>query len=217
MLDAAAAGMDYRREPIECFGSDLSGSPEETNAELLERFAGSLATARANSIEIAGRFKLTESELRVLRYLPTRLTRSEIARQLLVTVNTVNTHVRNIYSKLDAQCRTEAVERAMQLRLLVHPIWMRRNHHAWADNGRVHRHEPKLYSIRVSGHLGAMSLAAFPEMVSQQRGCDCVLTGLLGDRSALFGVLAQIEALGLDLIEVRRLVPRLPESADKKG
>lgn len=81
----------------------------------------------------------------------------------------------------------------------------------------MHSHEPKLYSIRVSGHLGAMSLAAFPEMVSRQHDCDCVLTGLLRDRSALFGVLAQIEALGLDLLEVRQLVPQLPETSDKKG
>lgn len=74
-------------------------------------------------------------------------------------------------------------------------------------------HEPKLYSIRVKGHLGATSLAAFPEMVSQQRGEDCVLTGLLSDSSALFGVLTQIETLGLELIEIRRLVPN-PESAE---
>ena len=74
-------------------------------------------------------------------------------------------------------------------------------------------HEPKLYSIRVKGHLGATSLAAFPEMVSQQRGADCVLTGLLPDCSALFGILTQIEALGLELIEIRRLLPN-PESAE---
>ena len=45
---------------------------------------------------------------------------------------------------------------------------------------------------------------------------DCVLTGVLADRSALFGILAQIEALGLELIEIRRLVPN-PEQADRKG
>jgi hypothetical protein len=42
---------------------------------------------------------------------------------------------------------------------------------------------------------------------------DCVLTGLLPDRSALFGILTQIEALGLELIEIRRLVPNT-ESAE---
>jgi len=44
-------------------------------------------------------------------------------------------------------------------------------------------------------------------MASQQQGADTVLTGLLPDRSALYGVLAEIEALGLDLIELRKLVP----------
>jgi nicotinamidase-related amidase len=73
----------------------------------------------------------------------------------------------------------------------------------------------KLYSIRVKGHLGATSLAAFPEMVSQHRGADCVLTGLLPDHSALFGILAEIEALGLELVEIRRLVPN-PEQAERK-
>jgi hypothetical protein len=71
----------------------------------------------------------------------------------------------------------------------------------------------KLYSLRIKGHLGVNCLAAFPEMVSQRCGNDSVLTGVLPDQSALFGVLAQIEALGLDLIEVRRLVPR-PESPE---
>lgn len=43
-------------------------------------------------------------------------------------------------------------------------------------------------------------------MVSQVKGDDILLTGVL-DRSALYGVLAEIEALGLDLVELRRLVP----------
>ena len=73
---------------------------------------------------------------------------------------------------------------------------------------------PKLYQIQVRGHLGAISLAAFPEMGTQQRGADCVLTGLLADRSALFGILAEIEALGLELVEIRRLVPR-PEPEEE--
>ncbi|HEY2476169.1 MAG TPA: LuxR C-terminal-related transcriptional regulator [Candidatus Cybelea sp.] len=64
--------------------------------------------------------ELSATELRVLRYLPTNLSRSDIARELYVSVNTVNTHVRNIYSKLGAASRTEAVERARQLRLLAH-------------------------------------------------------------------------------------------------
>jgi LuxR family transcriptional regulator, maltose regulon positive regulatory protein len=64
--------------------------------------------------------ELSPTELRVLRYLPTNLSRPDIARELRVSVNTVNTHMRNIYSKLGAGNRTEAVERARGLRLLAH-------------------------------------------------------------------------------------------------
>ena len=63
---------------------------------------------------------------------------------------------------------------------------------------------PARYTIRIHGHLGAAVLLAFPAMVPQRHGADTVLTGLL-DRSALYGVLAEIEALGLDLLEIRQL------------
>jgi LuxR family transcriptional regulator, maltose regulon positive regulatory protein len=62
--------------------------------------------------------ELSPSELRVLRYLPTNLTRPDIARELYVSINTVNTHIRNIYSKLGARDRSSAVQRARELRLL---------------------------------------------------------------------------------------------------
>jgi len=58
------------------------------------------------------------SELRVLRLLPTNLTRPEIARELDVSINTVNTHIRSIYSKLGARDRSSAVRRARELRML---------------------------------------------------------------------------------------------------
>jgi LuxR family maltose regulon positive regulatory protein len=61
---------------------------------------------------------LSPTELRVLRYLPTNLSRPEIARELSISVNTVNTHVRNIYAKLQARDRSSAVHRARELRLL---------------------------------------------------------------------------------------------------
>ena len=69
---------------------------------------------------------------------------------------------------------------------------------------------PALYVIRINGHLGATMLSAFPALVSHLHGTETVLTGLL-DRSALYGVLAEIEALGLDLLEVRQL------STDRKS
>ena len=67
---------------------------------------------------------------------------------------------------------------------------------------------PGLYVIRISGRLGATALSAFPALVHQVKDGETVLTGLLEDRSALFGVLAEIEALGLELVELRRIRPR---------
>ena len=64
---------------------------------------------------------------------------------------------------------------------------------------------PGMYAIRVKGRLGATALSAFPMMVPEVEGGDTVLTGSLTDRSAVFGVLAQIEALGLELLELRRV------------
>ena len=61
---------------------------------------------------------LSDSETRVLRYLPTNLTAPEIASQLCLSVNTVRTHMRHVYDKLSAHRRTEAVERARTLGLL---------------------------------------------------------------------------------------------------
>src|ERR1700756_3876280 len=69
---------------------------------------------------------------------------------------------------------------------------------------------PALYTIRVNGHLGAIVLSAFPSMSSRRHGAHTVLTALL-DRSALYGVLAELEALGLDLLELRQLPSRGPQ------
>ena len=61
---------------------------------------------------------ITGAEARVLRYLPSNLTAAEIASELWVSVNTVKTHMRHIYSKLDAHRRTEAVDQATARGLL---------------------------------------------------------------------------------------------------
>jgi LuxR family maltose regulon positive regulatory protein len=61
---------------------------------------------------------LTKSEIRVLRYLPTHLTAPEIATELSVSTTTVKTHLRNVYAKLGAHSRAEAVASARALDLL---------------------------------------------------------------------------------------------------
>jgi hypothetical protein len=63
------------------------------------------------------------------------------------------------------------------------------------------------YEIRIWGRLGPTVLSAFPTMASEVRGGETLLTGSLEDRSAVYGVLAQIEALGLELVGLRRVGP----------
>ena len=61
---------------------------------------------------------LSDREQAILRYLPTTLSNREIASELFVTTNTVKTHLRSIYRKLDVARRRDAVDRARDLRLL---------------------------------------------------------------------------------------------------
>jgi hypothetical protein len=65
--------------------------------------------------------------------------------------------------------------------------------------------ESASYEFRVRGHLGQTMRIAFPELGSRFDGDDTVLTGALPDQAAVYGVLAAVEALGLELIEVRRV------------
>ncbi len=76
--------------------------------------------------------------------------------------------------------------------------------HLAAGDACVMDAAPAPYMIRIDGHPGAAVLSAFPALVPQHHGAHTVLTGLL-DRSALYGVLAEIEALGLELLEIRKL------------
>lgn len=65
--------------------------------------------------------------------------------------------------------------------------------------------EPHVYEIRIRGRLGETVLGAFPTLSADWRAPDTVLRGPLSDQAALQGVLAQIESLGLELVEVRRV------------
>ena len=84
--------------------------------EIVDVLSGAPA-ASAGSVP-ATTEELSPSELRVLRFLPTNLTRSEIAGELYLSVHTVNTHIRSIYSKLGARDRSSAVLHARDRRLL---------------------------------------------------------------------------------------------------
>jgi LuxR family maltose regulon positive regulatory protein len=85
--------------------------------DILDVMRGSSISAGHES-SLAVIEQLSPSELRVLRHLPTNLSRPEIASELSLSVNTVNTHIRNIYAKLGIQDRSSAVQRARDLRLL---------------------------------------------------------------------------------------------------
>ena len=69
---------------------------------------------------------------------------------------------------------------------------------------------PQRYQIRIRGRLGRTTCSAFPALRAQVERGDTLLTGVLADQAALYGVLAEVEALGLELIEVRRLPPDQP-------
>jgi LuxR family maltose regulon positive regulatory protein len=86
-------------------------------ADILDLVHGSSRVAKDQSAPPLIK-ELNPGELRVLRYLPTNLSRREIASELSVSPNTVSTHIRSIYAKLGVADRSAAVRRARELRLL---------------------------------------------------------------------------------------------------
>src|ERR1700759_5303334 len=86
-----------------------------------------------------------------------------------------------------------------------------RNHSGRARRDKRNGHEdmdepsrPVSYEIGVGGLLGDTLLGAFPGLYARADGTDTVLTGLLPDQAALYGVVPLIESLGLELLELRR-------------
>jgi LuxR family maltose regulon positive regulatory protein len=100
----------------------LEGHPKHSTAH--GAFITTILDVLATGAAAAGgplaplRDEMSQAEMRVVRYLPSNLTASGIASELLVSTNTVRTHMRHIYAKLDAHSRAEAVERARELGLL---------------------------------------------------------------------------------------------------
>ena len=86
----------------------------------LERIIGAALEVRATQPEPSGRIltvPLTDAELRVLKLLPTT-SYAQMAVTLYISRNTVKTHLRSIYQKLGGSSRSEAIQRAIELRLL---------------------------------------------------------------------------------------------------
>jgi LuxR family maltose regulon positive regulatory protein len=124
----AAAESDRLIFPFAMTGSEdlLDALPrhETAHGALLADITDVLRAAPSTSPEgepLSPTDELSPGELRVLGYLPTNLTRPEIARELYVSINTVNSHIRSIYSKLGTSDRSSAVKRARELRLLSGP------------------------------------------------------------------------------------------------
>jgi LuxR family maltose regulon positive regulatory protein len=88
-------------------------------AEILDAFSGDLPAADSEQ-PARPRDELSDAELRVLGYLPTNLSAAAIASEIYLSMNTVKTHMRHIYAKLDVHSRREAVARARELGLLGH-------------------------------------------------------------------------------------------------
>jgi LuxR family transcriptional regulator, maltose regulon positive regulatory protein len=96
--------------------------------DILDVLHGSSPAAKEPSSSLPAE-ELSPGELKVLRYLPTNLSRPEIAGELSVSLNTVSTHLRSIYAKLQVRDRSSAVRRARELRLLAagRTRWPRRS------------------------------------------------------------------------------------------
>jgi monoterpene epsilon-lactone hydrolase len=77
--------------------------------------------------------------------------------------------------------------------------------------------EPRRYEVRVRGPIGPTLMQAFPTLSAESRGEDTLLTGSLPDACALYGVIHQLEALGLELVGVRLLPTGVgPDTTDKE-
>ena len=80
-----------------------------------------------------------------------------------------------------------------------------------ANNRATEDRQPRRYEIRVRGPLGPTMMQAFPTLAASRSGQDTLLIGSLPDQCALYGVIHQLEALGLQLLEIRRLPNGDPE------
>ncbi len=109
----------------------VENSPHALPDPFLKRIIAAAVEVRATQPERSNRIlnaPLTDAELRVLQLLPTT-SPAQMAGALFISLNTVKTHLRSIYQKLGGSSRSEAIERAVELRLLL-------NHPGWGDELR---------------------------------------------------------------------------------
>jgi LuxR family maltose regulon positive regulatory protein len=108
---------DLRGLPLAVQGA-LTSKPGHFTQQIARTLDGSPAlVAQARGPARALPDPLRAQELKVLRYLGSRLTQREIAAELYISINTMKTHVKAIYRKLDVGTRREAIERGRQLGL----------------------------------------------------------------------------------------------------
>jgi hypothetical protein len=72
-----------------------------------------------------------------------------------------------------------------------------------ANDRPTTRSKSPRYEIRVRGPIGPTIMQAFPTLAASRSGQDTLLVGSIPDQSALYGVIHQLEALGLQLLEIR--------------
>ena len=98
-------------------GATISLPPDFGEAAVADG-VGPYAHVRTPPTKLPFGQAVTGSEIQLLRYLPTHLTVQEIARELCRSADTIKTHVRHLYIKLDAHNRSEAVRNARSLGIL---------------------------------------------------------------------------------------------------
>jgi LuxR family maltose regulon positive regulatory protein len=105
-------------EPLQSLLGEVGRRPATRDHVQVLRAAGSAATVMPTTTDGPGQGTLSDRELEVLRLLATPLSGPQIARQLFVSINTLRTHTKRIFIKLDVNTRAAAVSRAADLGLL---------------------------------------------------------------------------------------------------
>jgi LuxR family maltose regulon positive regulatory protein len=108
----------WGQEPLPRLLTRAKALHPSTRRFVEELEARGAAATSGSSLVAAQAVPLTDRELSVLQYLPSMMTYPEIAAELFVSVNTVKSHLRHLYSKLEVVNRRQAVTRARELGLL---------------------------------------------------------------------------------------------------